>query len=75
MPRLQKTICRALLPQGYVDEVKECLKMYVNDMRFRDIKRLLGVHHTTVVNWIKVATPVSNTPEVAEIPEVTQLDE
>jgi transposase-like protein len=49
--------------------------MYVNDMRFRDIKRLLGVHHTTVVNWIKVATPVSDTPEVAEIPEVTQLDE
>ncbi len=49
--------------------------MYVNDMRLRDIERVLGVHRTTVINWTKVATPVSNTPEAAEIPEVTQLDE
>jgi transposase-like protein len=42
--------------RGYGDEVKrECLKMYVNGMRFRGIERVKGVHHTTMINWVKQA--------------------
>jgi hypothetical protein len=26
---------------------------YVNGMGFRGIERLKGVHHTTVINWVK----------------------
>jgi transposase-like protein len=40
--------------RGYAQEVKdECLKMYVNGMRLREIERVKGVHHTTIMNWIK----------------------
>lgn len=40
--------------KGYSDEVKrECLKMYVNGMGFRAIERVKGVHHTTVITWLK----------------------
>ncbi len=42
-------------PKGYSDEVKrDCLKMYVNGMRLRSIERVKGVHHTTVITWIKL---------------------
>ena len=27
--------------------------MYVNGMGFRVIKRVKGVHHTTIINWVK----------------------
>lgn len=40
--------------QGYSDEFKrECLKMYVNGMGFRAIERVKGVHHTTIITWVK----------------------
>jgi transposase-like protein len=39
---------------GYSDEFKrECLKMYVNGMGLRAIERVKGVHHTTVITWVK----------------------
>ncbi len=39
---------------GYADEVKQlCLRMYVNGMGFRGIERVTGVHHTTVITWVK----------------------
>jgi transposase-like protein len=41
-------------PSDYSDEFKrECLKMYVNGMGFRGIERVKGVHHTTVITWVK----------------------
>ena len=41
-------------PPGYSDEIKqECLKMYVNGMGFRAIERVKGVHHTTIILWVK----------------------
>jgi transposase-like protein len=46
--------------QGYSDEVKrECLKMLVNGMGFRAIERVKGVHHTTIIYWLRTswATP------------------
>lgn len=34
------------------------------------------MHHTTVIHWVKLAAKtLSDAPEPAEIPDVTQLDE
>ena len=41
-------------PKGYSDKVKtECLKLYVEGMGFRAIERSKGVHHTTIISWVK----------------------
>jgi len=64
-------------PSGYPDEFKrECLKMYVNGMGFRGIERVKGVHHTTIITWVKQIgelLPDAYDPEVP--PEVGELDE
>ncbi len=40
--------------RGYSDEFKrECLRMYANQSGFRAIERVKGVHHTTVITWVK----------------------
>ena len=48
--------------QGDAEEIKkECLLMYVNGMGFRAIlfqrgfanERIKGVHHTSIINWVK----------------------
>ena len=63
--------------RGYEQEVKyECLKMYINGMGFRAIERVKGVHHTTIINWVKQVgklLPSAYDPEI--IPEVGELDE
>jgi transposase-like protein len=63
--------------RGYSDEVKrECLKMYVNGMGFRSIERVKGVHHTTVIHWLKQVgqhLPDAYAPET--VPQVGELDE
>ncbi len=63
--------------RGYSDEVKrECLKMYVNGMGFRGVERVKGVHHTTVITWVKrVGELLPDTYEPETIPEVGELDE
>lgn len=64
-------------PRGYSDEVKrECLTMYVNQSGFRAIERVKGVHHTTVITWVKQVgelLPDAYDPET--VPEVGELDE
>jgi transposase-like protein len=64
-------------PSGYDDEFKrECLKMYVNGMGFRGIERVKGVHHTTVITWVKQIgelLPDAYDPKVT--PQVGELDE
>ncbi len=64
-------------PQGYSDEVKrECLKMYVNGMGNRCIERIKGVHHTTLITWVKlVGELLPDTYDPETIPEVGELDE
>ncbi len=63
--------------KGYSDEVRqECLKMYVNGMGFRAIERVKGVHHTTIIKWVKQVgelLPDAYNPNV--IPQVCELDE
>ena len=64
-------------PRKYSDSVKrECLKMYVNGMGFRAIERVKGVHHTTIIYWVKqVAENLPDTYEPQTIPQVGELDE
>ena len=63
--------------QGYSDEVKrECLKMYVNGSGFRAIERVKGVHHTTVIYWLKqVGGQLPDAYEPETVPQVGELDE
>ena len=63
--------------RGYSDDVKrECLKMYVNGMGFRGIERVKGVHHTTVITWVKrVGELLPDAYDPDTIPEVGELDE
>jgi transposase-like protein len=40
--------------QGYAEKIKkECLSIYVNGRGFRAIERIKGVHHTSIINWVK----------------------
>ena len=63
--------------RGYSEEVKrECLTMYVNGMGFRAIERIKGVHHTSIINWVKqVGQLLPNAYIPATIPQVGELDE
>ena len=50
--------------------------MYVNGMGFRAIERIKGVHHTSIINWVKQVgelLPNAYSPEIA--PLVGELDE
>lgn len=50
--------------------------MYVNGLGFRAIERVTGVHHTTVITWVKqVGTLLPDAYEPEGIPEVGELDE
>jgi transposase-like protein len=63
--------------QGYSDDIKgQCLRMSVNGMGFRGIERVTGVHHTTVISWVKQVgehLPDAYDPDV--VPQVGELDE
>jgi len=50
--------------------------MYLNGMGFRGIERVIGVHHTTFINWVKqVGELLPNAYDREVIPEVGELDE
>jgi transposase-like protein len=63
--------------KGYSDETKaQCLKMYVNGMGFRGIERVTGVHHTTVINWVRqVGEQLPDAYQPETTPQVGELDE
>ena len=63
--------------QGYSDTVKQqCLRMYVNGMGFRGIERVTGVHHTTVISWVKqVGSHLPDAYDPQRPPQVGELDE
>jgi transposase-like protein len=64
-------------PQGYSNAVKaQCLKMSVNGMGFRAIERVTGVHHTTVITWVRqVGERLPDVYDPQITPEVGELDE
>jgi transposase-like protein len=40
--------------RGYSSDVKQiCLKMYRSGTGFREIERLTGISHNTVIHWVK----------------------
>ena len=40
--------------RGYSDEVKEiCIRMRENGMKYREIERMTGVSHNTVILWMQ----------------------
>jgi len=50
--------------------------MYVNGMDFRAIERIKGVHHTSIINWVKqVGELLHDAYEPDTIPLVGELDE
>ena len=63
--------------RGYSHSLRrECLSMYVNGMGFRGISRVKGVHHTTIINWVKqVGELLPDSYEPEKIPQVGELDE
>jgi transposase-like protein len=63
--------------KGYSDEMKTlCLRMVVNGTGFRAIERVTGVHHTTVLNWVRqIGMQLPDAPNPEVVPEVGELDE
>ena len=50
--------------------------MYLNGMGFRAIERVKGIHHTTIINWVKqVGKLLPNAYDPETIPQVVELDE
>ena len=50
--------------------------MYVNGMGLRASARVKGIHHTTILNWVKqVGELLPDTYNRETIPEVGELDE
>jgi transposase-like protein len=65
------------LPLDYPDETKrEAVRLYLEGVNFRRIRRILSVNHQSVINWINAyhaALPASDQP--ASAPAVVELDE
>jgi transposase-like protein len=50
--------------------------MYINGMGFRAIERIKGVHHTSIINWVKqVGQLLPDAYEPDTIPLVREVDE
>jgi hypothetical protein len=50
--------------------------MYVNGMGLRAIERVKGVHHTTIITWVKkVGELLPDAYDPQTIPQVGELDE
>ena len=63
--------------RGYSDDARRiCIRMYVNGCGFRAIERITGIHHTTVIAWVKeIGECLPDAYDPDEIPEVGELDE
>ncbi len=62
--------------RGYSDDVKQiCLRMYYNGLGFREIERLTGISHNTIINWARQAGLSPDDSEVNEKKEDTKVDE
>lgn len=62
--------------QGYSPDVRRiCLKMYLNGMGFRGIERVTGIHHTTIMNWVRESGEELPEDEEEDEPTIAELDE
>ena len=57
--------------------VKQAIELHLENVSFRGIGRLLGVHYQTVINWLRVEADKINVEEFKQLDEslVTELDE
>lgn len=54
--RCSRQFLESYSPKGYSDDVKQiCLRMHHNGKSFREIERLTGISHNTVINWVRQA--------------------
>jgi transposase-like protein len=62
--------------KSYSESTKQtCLEMYLNGMGFRAIERVMGVHHTTVIHWVRQkGEKLSDSIEPKFVPDVEELD-
>lgn len=61
---------------GYADEVRQrAVRMYLDGLNFRRIGRLLGVHHTRVMNWVNAYAVVVDEAPLPERVETVEMDE
>ncbi len=50
--------------------------MSLNGMGLGGIERVTGIHHTTIIHWIrKAGCPIPDVPLLEEIPEIIDFDE
>ena len=63
--------------RGYSAQTTEiCLKMNLNAMGFPGIERVVGVHQTTIINWVKqIGELLPDSSEPEQISQVGELDE
>jgi len=62
--------------RGYPDELRiRAIRMYVDGINYRRIGRHLGVHHTSVINWVKAfVAQLPDAPLPEDLPTI-ELDE
>lgn len=50
--------------------------MYLNSMGFRAVERVVGVHHTTVIDWVRQkGKKLPDSIASENVPDVCKLDE
>ena len=63
-------------PRGYDAELRHrAVQLYVEGLSFRKIARLLGVHHQTVILWIRADEARRPTAPMPQSVEVIEMDE
>lgn len=61
---------------GYPEETRrQAVKMYLDGINFRRIGRILGVHHTSVMNWVNAYAESVDGAPVPESAETIEMDE
>ena len=59
--------------QGYGEGIRrQAVQMYIDGINFRRIGRTLGVHHTSVMNWVNA---YAATVEEAPMPDTVEIVE
>lgn len=62
--------------QGKPEIIKQAIKLHLENVSFRGIGRLFGVHYQTVINWLKAeAEKIDQKDFKVDESLVTELDE
>ena len=61
---------------GYSEEIRrQAVQMYIDGINFRRIGRTLGVHHTSVMNWVNAYAETVDEAPVPDTVEIVEMDE